>query len=153
MVKKTSIAAGIVLAMIAGSHAPNADAAPGWGRHQDKQEQEKAAEAAAPGATRTVKGKNDIEGEIIGEAAADSPFTKLGIGMSQNQVHDLIGPGKECGAYATGKAWIPFRFTSADTVRTECAYKGSGRLIFTTQANGGIYLLKIVNDASEDGYR
>ena len=151
MVKKTSIVAGALLAMIAGSYTPAADAALAWGKKKDKQAQ--ASEATDEGPSRTVQGKNDIEGEIIGEAVAGGAFSKLEIGMSQNQVQDLIGSGKECGAYATGKAWIPFRFSSSDTVRTECAYTGEGRLIFTTQDNGGIYLLKIVNDVSEDGYR
>lgn len=149
MVKKTSIAAVAVLALIAGSYAPAADAALAWSKKKDKQ----TSETTDEGPSRTVQGKNDIEGEIIGEAVAGGPFSKLEIGMSQSQVHDLIGSGKECGAYATGKAWIPFRFSSSDTVRTECAYTGEGRLIFTTQDNGGVYLLKIVNDVSEDGYR
>ena len=101
---------------------------------------------------RVVKGKNDIEGEIIGNATPGSPFSKLEIGMSQSQVNDLIGSGRECGSYVTGKAFIPFHWGS-DNARTECNYKGAGRLIFSQQANGSAYLLKIVNDTSEDGYR
>ena len=104
------------------------------------------------GPVKTITGQHDIEGEIIGNPIAGSPFGKLEIGMSQTQVNDLIGPAKECGAYVTGKAWIPFHFGS-DNSRVECNYKGHGRLIFSNQANGAVYLLKIVYDANESGYR
>ena len=104
------------------------------------------------GPSRTVKGLHDIEGEIIGTPAPGSAFNKLQIGMSQSQVNDLIGAPKECGTYLTGKAWIPFHFGS-DNTRQECNYKGQGRLIFSNQANGSAYLLKIVHDAAESGYR
>jgi hypothetical protein len=118
----------------------------------EKPAEKPAAEERTDDGGRVVKGKHDIEGEIIGEAAPGSPFRKLEIGMSQTQVNDLIGMPKECGSYITGKAFIPFHFGS-DNARTECNYKGAGRLIFSQQSNGAAYLLKIVNDASEDGYR
>ena len=146
MVSKTMIAAGLVLAFVAGTCATEAHA---WGRKkQDQQAQEQTTDDGG----RVVKGRNDIEGEIIGEAAAGSAFGKLEIGMSRNQVRDLIGEGKECGEYMTGKMFIPFHF-GGDNVREECNYAGKGRLIFTQAANGSAYLLKIVNDTSEDGYR
>ncbi|MBS0225419.1 MAG: hypothetical protein JSS25_03640 [Proteobacteria bacterium] len=101
---------------------------------------------------KKVKGLHDIEGEIIGDPIPGSKFSKLEIGMSQTQVNDMIGSAKECGSYVTGKAWIPFHFGS-DNSRQECNYKGQGRLIFSNQANGSAYLLKIVYDAKESGYR
>ncbi len=104
------------------------------------------------GPTKTVKGLHDIEGEIIGQPIPGSAFNKLQIGMSQTQVNDMIGAPKECGTYMTGKAWIPFHFGS-DNSRQECNYKGQGRLIFSNQANGSAYLLKVVYDAGESGYR
>ena len=104
------------------------------------------------GPVKTVKGQHDIEGEIIGNPIPGSKFSKLEIGMSQTQVNDMIGSAKECGSYMTGKAWIPFHFGS-DNSRQECNYKGQGRLIFSNQANGAAYLLKIVYDANESGYR
>ena len=103
----------------------------------------------------TVKGINDYEGEITGNPAANSKFTKLQIGMPVRQVTDLIGPPTDQGAYMTGKAWIPFYF-GGDRHRFEMTYKGQGRLIF---AGGGMgdftsgYLIWIIHNAAEPGYR
>lgn len=104
---------------------------------------------------REVKGKNGTEGEIIGDAKAGSAFSKIEIGMPQKQVSDLIGHrDADCGSFATGKAWIPFHF-GGDKVRTECAYKGLGRLEFSSNSDfdSRAVLVKIVNDTTEDGYR
>lgn len=104
---------------------------------------------------REVKGKNGTEGEIYGDAKPGSPFSKIEIGMPQKQVSDLIGGrDADCGSYITGKAWIPFHF-GGDKYRTECAYKGLGRLIFTSNSDfdSRAILIKIINDPSEDGYR
>ena len=147
MSSKTMICAGLVLAFAAGTCATDAQA---WGRKKQTAEAEQSRTTDDGG--RVVKGKNDIEGEIIGDAAPGSAFGKLEIGMSRNQVRDLIGEGKECGEYITGKMFIPFHF-GGDNMREECAYASQGRLIFTQAANGSAYLLKIVNDTSEDGYR
>lgn len=103
----------------------------------------------------TVKGINDYEGEITGNPAANSKFTRLQIGMPVRQVTDLIGPPTDQGAYMTGKAWIPFYF-GGDRHRFEMTYKGQGRLIF---AGGGMgdftsgYLIWIIHNSSEPGYR
>ena len=43
------------------------------------------------GSGRTVKGMNDYEGEITGNPAPNSKFTRLQIGMSLKQVTDLAG--------------------------------------------------------------
>ena len=107
------------------------------------------------GSGRTVKGLNDYEGEITGNPAPGSKFTKLQIGMPARQVTDLVGPPTDQGAYITGKAWIPFYF-GADRHRFEMTYKGQGRLIF---AGGGMgdysngYLIWIIHNANEAGYR
>jgi hypothetical protein len=107
------------------------------------------------GSGRTVKGLNDYEGEITGNPAPNSKFTKLQIGMPVRQVTDLAGPPTDQGAYITGKAWIPFYF-GADRHRFEMTYKGQGRLIF---AGGGMgdfssgYLIWIIHNPNEPGYR
>ncbi|CAN5915645.1 hypothetical protein BH11PSE13_BH11PSE13_20800 [soil metagenome] len=107
------------------------------------------------GSGRTVKGLNDYEGEITGNPAPGSKFTKLQIGMPTKQVTDLVGPPTDQGAYMTGKAWIPFYFGS-DRHRFEMTYKGQGRLIF---AGGGMgdfsngYLIWIIHNPNEAGYR
>lgn len=110
----------------------------------------------AAGDTQHVKGMGDWEGDITGKpASANSPFTKLTIGMGMKQVTDLVGQPTDQGAYVTGKAWIPFYFGS-DRYRHELVYKGQGRLIF---AGGGVgdyasgHLIWIIHNASEGGYR
>lgn len=110
---------------------------------------------AETGQGTKVKGINDWEGEISGIPAANSKFTRLKIGMSQEEVYDLIGPPTDQGAYATGKAWIPF-YHGSDRVRYEAVYKGHGRLIYSSQAgwgSSGQYLTWIIHNASEPGYR
>lgn len=102
-----------------------------------------------------VKGLNDWEGEITGKPAAGSKFTKLQIGMPMKQVTDLIGQPTDQGAYATGKAWIPWYFGS-DRHRYEMVYKGQGRLIFAGGSLGDFTsgnLIWIIHNASEGGYR
>jgi len=107
------------------------------------------------GSGRTVKGLNGYEGEITGNAARNSKFTRLQIGMSAKQVTDLAGQPTDQGAYVTGKAFIPFYFGS-DRHRFEMTYKGQGRLIF---AGGGMgdyssgNLIWIIHNANESGYR
>ena len=107
------------------------------------------------GSGRTVKGLNDYEGEITGNPAPNSKFTKLQIGMPMRQVVDLVGPPTDQGAYITGKAFIPFYFGS-DRHRYEMTYKGQGRLIF---AGGGMgdyssgNLIWIIHNPNEPGYR
>jgi len=107
------------------------------------------------GSGRTVKGLNGYEGEITGNPARNSRFTRLQIGMSAKQVTDLAGTPTDQGAYVTGKAFIPFYFGS-DRHRFEMTYKGQGRLIF---AGGGMgdyssgNLIRIIHNANESGYR
>ena len=102
-----------------------------------------------------VKGINDWEGEITGKPGPGSKFTKLQIGMGVKQVMDLVGQPTDQGAYATGKAWIPWYFGS-DKVRFEQVHKGQGRLIFASP--GGMdystgYLVWIIHNQNEQGYR
>ena len=107
------------------------------------------------GSGRTVKGLNGYEGEITGNPARNSRFSRLQIGMSARQVTDLAGPPTDQGAYVTGKAFIPFYFGS-DRHRYEMTYKGQGRLVF---AGGGMgdyssgNLIWIIHNPNESGYR
>ncbi|MGJ7612529.1 MULTISPECIES: hypothetical protein [unclassified Variovorax] len=107
------------------------------------------------GSGRTVKGLNGYEGEITGNPARNSKFTKLQIGMSARQVTDLAGQPTDQGAYVTGKAFIPFYFGS-DRHRFEMSYKGQGRLIFAGGGMGdysGGNLIWVIHNANESGYR
>jgi len=129
----------------------------------DSPKTEKAADSAAPAKTASaaksdengtkVTGINGKEGEIIGKPAKGSKFTSLQMGMGMKQVMDIAGQPTDQGAYITGKAFIPFYFGD-DKHRYELAYKGQGRLIFAGQAfNSGAYLIKIIHDANDTGYR
>jgi hypothetical protein len=108
---------------------------------------------------RKVKGLGDWEGEITGNAAPNSRFSKLQIGMPMRQVVDLIGPPTDQGAYVTGRAFIPF-YRGSDRARFEMAYKGLGRLVFASDGGfgwygggGGGYLIWIIHNANDSGTR
>lgn len=133
--------------------------------------------AAAPAAARTAPGMNDRgevvdsskveaghgqkvkgvggwEGEITGRPAPGSKFSRLQIGMSRQQVLDIVGQPTDQGAYLTGRAWIPFYFGS-DRYRHELAYKGMGRLIFAGSSgfDSNAHLIWIIHNSSDSGYR
>ena len=78
---------------------------------------------------------------------SDAPFSKIKVGMSSQQVRDLIGNWKDSGAHATGKAYLPFYFGS-DTVRSVLYYKDQGRIITSSGK-----VVKIEYDPTEDGYK
>lgn len=103
---------------------------------------------------QTLKGLGGWEGEITGKPAPGSKFTRLQIGMSRQQVLDIVGQPTDQGAYITGKAFIPFFFGS-DRYRHELAYKGQGRLIFAGSSgfDSNAHLIWIIHSASESGYR
>ena len=107
------------------------------------------------GSGTTVKGIDDWEGEITGKPFPGSKFTDLKIGMSRAEVEKRIGPPTDEGAYVTGKAFIPFYYGS-DRARIELAYKGQGRLIFSTNAGWGTdsgHLTWIIYNQNDSGYR
>ena len=101
----------------------------------------------------TAEAQPQAEQQIVGNIPAGSPFSKLKIGMSLQQVHDTIGEPTDRHNYTTGKAFIPYYFGS-DTSRLEELYKAQGSLTFTGSGIGGtnFKLYKIVYDASETGY-
>lgn len=93
------------------------------------------------------------EQQIIGNIPAGSAFSKLKIGMSSKQTHDLIGEPTDTSNYMTGKMFIPFYFGD-DAMRLEELYKGQGRITFTGVGIGGLNynIYRIEYDPSEDGY-
>lgn len=122
---------------------------------ESPQETQKAATSDTQQNTKTVKGINGWEGEIIGKPAKGSKFTKLKIGMTMKQVTKLIGQPTDQGAYVTGKAWIPY-YHGSDEYRHELVYKKQGRLIFASDPSGDYNsgnLITIIHNAKESGYR
>src|SRR5579871_5780266 len=65
---------------------------------------------------------------------ADSPLAKIKDGMSPEEVSSLIGPPTSQGAYATGKAFIPFHY-GGDNSRRIFRYKGMGTIIFSQNSS------------------
>lgn len=109
--------------------------------------------AAQAGQPRKVKGRNGVDGEVTGTLAANSKFKKVEIGMGSREIIDLIGAPNDQWTYPSGKAFNPFYY-GPDRVRTEYAYKGHGRLIFS----GGVWgnalrLIAIVHNPADAGYR
>jgi hypothetical protein len=96
--------------------------------------------------TETIKAKADIRavksadglinGEIVGTPAPGSKFDKLQIGMTMEQVENLIGRPNDTDSRITGKQYQPFYF-GGDTQRTEAFYKGEGQLTFSNMHPDG----------------
>ena len=117
---------------------------------------------------KKVEGRGGWTGEILGKAAPGSPFSRLQIGMSVAEVARILGRPTDQGAYITGQAFNPFHFGSGKS-RYEMVYKNKGRLIFDSPsafdfggmsmtgasqgAFGSGYLVWIINNAKEPGYR
>jgi len=93
------------------------------------------------------------ESRIEGNFPANSPFAKIKLGMTQGQVHEILGQPTDTTSYQTGKAWIPFYF-GPDVMRTDEFYKGVGIITYTGAGIGGVHwkVFRAVYDASEDGF-
>jgi hypothetical protein len=80
---------------------------------------------------RAVKSADGlIDGEIVGTPAPRSKFAQLQIGMTREQVENLIGRPNDTDSRITGKQFQPFYF-GGDTQRTEAFYKNEGQLTFS----------------------
>lgn len=86
---------------------------------------------------------------------ADSPFAKIKEGMSKDEVFVTIGMPTSQGAYATGKAFIPFHY-GGDNYRTIARYKGIGTIIFSQDSRftSGMSVMEggITYDPDEPGF-
>jgi hypothetical protein len=58
-----------------------------------------------------------------------SPLSKVQVGMSQQEVENLLGRPTDENEYVTGKAFIPFYF-GPDRTRVGYFYRGMGRVVF-----------------------
>jgi len=105
--------------------------------------------------TRIVKSADGlIKGEIVGTPAPGSKFNKLKIGMTLEQVENLIGQPNDTDSRITGKQYQPFYF-GGDTQRTEAFYKGEGRLTFSNMHpdTPADTLIKIMVNPNASGIR
>ena len=101
-------------------------------RHKADTTKSKLAPSSAAKTTgRKVKSADgSIQGEIVGTPAPRSKFSQLQIGMTREQVENLIGRPNDTDSRITGKQYQPFYF-GGDTQRTEAFYKGEGQLTFS----------------------
>jgi hypothetical protein len=86
---------------------------------------------------------------------ADSPLAKVKVGMTAQEVSNILCMPTNQVSYATCKAWIPFYFGD-DSRRTEWSYKGLGRVVFSggnVFGGGGGRVNRIDYDPSETGIR
>jgi hypothetical protein len=85
----------------------------------------------------------------------DSPLAKIKVGMTAQEVSNILGMPTNQVSYATGKAWIPWYFGD-DARRTEWSYKGLGRVVFTggnVFGGGGGRVNRVDYDPNETGIR
>ncbi|MFH1659116.1 MAG: hypothetical protein FD131_2290 [Rhodocyclaceae bacterium] len=88
-------------------------------------------------ADEPAKKEEAAEAVIVGNPPADSPFGKLKIGMSYEEVIAIVGKPTNQHDFCTGKHRIPFYFGD-DRARTEAFFKGMGKLDFYG-ADGGFW--------------
>ncbi|HWE04012.1 MAG TPA: hypothetical protein VG326_16525 [Tepidisphaeraceae bacterium] len=84
---------------------------------------------------------------------SDSPFARVKIGMSREEVFATIGPPTSIGSYQTGKAWIPYNF-GGDKYRLIGHYKGIGNIIFSQDSSftSGTSVIEINYDPEDKGF-
>jgi hypothetical protein len=81
-------------------------------------------------------------------------LTKIQVGMSQQQVNDLLGPPTAQTQRMTGKQWQPFNYGARDLQRMVYLYKGVGRVEFSLKSayEGVFRVIAVTPDANETGY-
>jgi len=84
----------------------------------------------------------------------DSPFAKIKVGMSQEEVFAKIGQPTSTDHYQTGKAFIPYHYSGSDDVRMGAHYKGIGLITFGNDSayTSGYSVVDIAYNPSEPGY-
>lgn len=76
------------------------------------------------------------------------------VGMSQQEVTDLLGPPTNQSQRMTGKQWQPFNFGARDLQRMMFLYKGVGRVEFSLKSayEGVFRVITVTPNAEESGY-
>jgi hypothetical protein len=129
---------------------PPAAAPAGKGKKNAKNAKPAAAEPAAAAAA-----------PVAAPAAAAAPvaggkvdLSKITVGMSQQQVNDLLGPPTAQTQRMTGKQWQPFNFGARDLQRMMYLYKGVGRVEFSLKSayEGVFRVVAVTPDPNESGY-
>jgi hypothetical protein len=76
------------------------------------------------------------------------------VGMSQQEVNDLLGPPTNQSQRMTGKQWQPFNYGAKDLQRMVYMYKGVGRVEFSLKSayEGVFRVITVTPDTNESGY-
>jgi outer membrane protein assembly factor BamE (lipoprotein component of BamABCDE complex) len=82
---------------------------------------------------KTVTGKDNVTGQVVGKVDSSSKFLPLQIGMTRKEVEQLLGRPTDLAAQGSDSGWLPYYFGS-DTWSTESCYRGEGRLVFNTES-------------------
>jgi len=77
----------------------------------------------------------------------DSPFAELELGMSHEEVREILGEPDGRRYRLTAKAWIPF-YTGPGTHLVDWVYEGKGHVVFSLH-QGSLSLLDVVQDPNE----
>jgi hypothetical protein len=118
----------------------------------------KAAPAATPAAAPAAAATAPAPASAAAPAAAAAPttvdFSKIQVGMSQQQVNDLLGPPTAQTQRMTGKQWQPFNYGARDLQRMVYLYKGVGRIEFSLKSayEGVFRVIAVTPNPAETGY-
>jgi hypothetical protein len=87
-------------------------------------------------------------------AAKVVDFSLIRVGMSQQEVNDLLGPPTGQSQRMTGKQWQPFNYGARDLQRMNYLYKGVGHIEFSLKSayEGVFRVIAITPDPKETGY-
>lgn len=87
------------------------------------------------------------------KASGGAGLDVIVVGMSMQEVYDLVGQPTATTTHQTGKAWIPFNYGAKDLARTILLYKGQGRVICSHDGYSSTSkVLEVVIDPEESGY-
>jgi len=86
----------------------------------------------------------------------DSPFAKVTINESMQEVYATIGPPTSTTENLTGKSWIPgYNYWGGDQVHLQALYKGLGVITFggsSQYSPQGMWVREVSYDPDERGY-
>lgn len=113
--------------------------------------------AAATDKPRIVRSRDGTyDGEVVGTASPGSLFSKVEIGMSEDEIVKLMGRApNRYHTYESGKRWIPFYYGN-DAIRMQALYEGEGCLIYAAGNRFGRTspdLIRIEHDTSGKCYK
>lgn len=82
-------------------------------------------------------------------APEGSKLAKVEVGMTDDEVREILGDPDDEKAYMTRKAWSPFYY-GPDTHRSDWMYLGQGRVVYSrNRHSGALKVIRVLYDPSE----